>query len=169
MKFCNYTNFNALFPYVVIDFPSLYLDQYFEIAKFVYCFVITGKEIESPQGGNFMKMYSILWICRIQWCGFSVIFARHFPWFGKHERRKRSARWASHQWNKVLYGISCELSFRSWSLLCFEGFSLVFKMNISGISTQYRPTVVCTCCCGDPKLLWWPEAKLSGSTVTPSG
>ena len=70
MKFCSKTNFDALFPSVVIDFPFLYLNQYFEIAKFVYCFVVTEKEIETPHCGNFLKMYSILWICRIQWCGF---------------------------------------------------------------------------------------------------
>ena len=36
MKFCTYTNFDALFPSVVIDFQFLRLNQYFEIAKFVY-------------------------------------------------------------------------------------------------------------------------------------
>ena len=36
MKFCNYTNFDALFPSVVTDFPFHRLNQYFKIAKFVY-------------------------------------------------------------------------------------------------------------------------------------
>ena len=36
MKFFNYTNADALFSCVVIDFPFLRLNQYFEIAKFVY-------------------------------------------------------------------------------------------------------------------------------------
>ena len=36
IKFFNYTNFDDLFPFVVIDFPFLYSNQYFEIAKFVY-------------------------------------------------------------------------------------------------------------------------------------
>ena len=36
MKFCTYTNFDALFPSVVRDFQFLRLHQYFEIAKFVY-------------------------------------------------------------------------------------------------------------------------------------
>ena len=36
MKFCSYTNFDALFLYVVTDFPFLRLNQSFAIAKFVY-------------------------------------------------------------------------------------------------------------------------------------
>ena len=46
MKFCNYTNFDALFPSVAIDFPFLCLNQYFEIAKFVYYLRLANKITE---------------------------------------------------------------------------------------------------------------------------
>ena len=53
MKFCSYTNFDALFPSVVLDFPFLRLNEYFEIAKFVYSavarhiFSLPGVDINS--------------------------------------------------------------------------------------------------------------------------
>ena len=37
MKLCKYTNFDALFSSVEIDFPFLCLNQSFEAVKFVYC------------------------------------------------------------------------------------------------------------------------------------
>ena len=55
MNFSNYTIFDALFLSVVIDFPFLRLNQYFEIAKFVY--VSSFVQI-SLQTKNFKIVYS---------------------------------------------------------------------------------------------------------------
>ena len=40
MKLCSYTNFGALFSTVDIDFRFFVYFEIFEIAKFVYCYLV---------------------------------------------------------------------------------------------------------------------------------
>ena len=56
MEFCNYTNFDTLFPSVVINFSFLRLNQYFEIAKFVYSWV--SRDVINFTGVNSKLIHS---------------------------------------------------------------------------------------------------------------
>ena len=67
--------------------------------------------------------------------------------------RKRLARCASHHWNQVWCGISCELSSPSWSLLCFEGFSPGTPVFLS-LQNQHIQAIRAHS--NWYMLLWWP-------------
>ena len=67
MTFCDYTNFDALFPSVVLDCLFLRLNQHFEIATFVYCSssftkMVIFKRLKSRFSicGNFIPPFLVL-------------------------------------------------------------------------------------------------------------